>query len=129
MSVTPYPVTQHATVYTTLLNFNCILDQFDQSYLPLACDEGVYAIAREVQLNNADKFKNIVLVLGAFHMAKILLCCLGKHVHVHGIENVLLERSVFGVNMVESVLQRKNYMKGVKGMLMLGETIFRLQVK
>ena len=73
LPVIPYPVTQHATVYTALLNFNNILYQLDQNYLPVACDEGVYAIAREVELSNPDKFENIVLDLGAFHIAKILL--------------------------------------------------------
>ncbi|KAG1677191.1 Solute carrier organic anion transporter family member 1A3 [Nymphon striatum] len=36
---------------------------------------------------------------------------------------------VFGVNVVESVLEVKNYVRGVMGMLMLGETMSRLQVK
>ena len=41
----------------------------------------------------------------------------------------LFECSVFGVNVVESVLEGKNYVGRVKGMLIMGETIFRLQVK
>ena len=129
LPVIPYPVTKHATVYTALLNFNSILEQLDQNYLPVACDEGVYAIAREIQLVNQEKFKNIVLLLGAFHMAKILLRCLGKYVLGSGVSNVFIECSVFGVNVVQSVLEGKNYVRGVKGMLMLGETMFRLQVK
>ena len=128
LPVIPYPVTQHATVYTALMNFNSILDQLDQNFLPVACDEGVYAIAREIQLSSPDKFKNIVLVLGAFHMAKILLGCLGKYVRGSGVSNVFIECSVFGVNVVESVLQGKNYVRGVQGMLLLGEALFRLQV-
>lgn len=125
----PNPVNQYATVYTALLNFNSVLDQLGQNYLPVACDEGVYAIARGVQLSNPDKFTNIVLMLGAFHMAKIVLSCLGKYLRGSGISNVFIECSVFGVNVVESVLHGKNYVGGVKGMFMLGETMFRLQVK
>lgn len=36
LPVIPNPVNQHATVYTALLNFNSILDQLGQNYLPVA---------------------------------------------------------------------------------------------
>lgn len=74
-------------------------------------------------------FSKIYLILGAFHMAKDLLRCIAKSVHGSGIENVFIECSVFGVNVIQSVLQGMNYVSGVKGMLMLGEAMFRLQVK
>lgn len=61
-------------------------------------------------------------------MAKIVLGCLGKYLRGSGISSVFVECSIFGVNVVESVLQGKNYVRGVKGMMILGECLFRLQV-
>lgn len=53
--------------------------QLVQNHLPVACDEYVYAIAREVHFSNPDKFENFVLILGTFHMENILLDCLIKY--------------------------------------------------
>ena len=43
----PAPVTEYNTVYTALTNFNDLLTQLDQKYLPVTCDEGVYRVAKE----------------------------------------------------------------------------------
>lgn len=61
-------------------------------------------------------------------MVKILIGCLSKYLRGSGISNVFIECSVFGINVVESVLQGKHYIRGVKGMLTIGESIFRLQM-
>ena len=45
--VLPYPVTEHATVYTALKNFQEILGKLEQTHLPVACDDGVYQFARQ----------------------------------------------------------------------------------
>lgn len=56
-------------------------------------------------------------------MTKIVLSCLGKYLRGSGISNVFIECSVF------VVLNGKNYIRRVKGMFVLGETMFRVQVK
>ena len=52
----PFPVTEYSTVYTELKNFNVMLSALNQTNLPVACDEGVYRIAREIQLLRPDEF-------------------------------------------------------------------------
>ena len=47
LPVLPYPVTEYATVYTALKNFQSILSQLDQTHLPVTCDEGVYHIEQK----------------------------------------------------------------------------------
>ena len=42
LPVLPYPVTEHATVYTALKNFQEILGKLEQTHLPVAGDDGVY---------------------------------------------------------------------------------------
>ena len=68
--VIPFPVTEYQTVYTALKNFQDILKQLDQTHLPVACDEGVYHIARSITMESPREFENIVLVLGGFHMVQ-----------------------------------------------------------
>ena len=70
-------MTQFDTVDTALNNLYGIL--LDQAKLPMTCDEGVCHIAREIQLICPEEFKAIVLCMGSYHMATVVLDCLGKY--------------------------------------------------
>ena len=37
----PKPVTEHATVYTAMINIVKVLEQLDQKLVPIFCDEWV----------------------------------------------------------------------------------------
>ena len=127
LPVLPYPVTQYDTVYSSLKNLKGILKYLDQPSLSVTCDEGVYHIAREIQLIRPDEFSNIVLCLGSFHMAKIALGCIGKYLKGSGAENILIESGTFGVNVVVSVLNGRHYTRSLKGLQLLKEALIRLQ--
>ena len=123
----PQPVTQYATVYTALKNFQNVLSQLKQAHIAITCDEGVYHIAREITLCHKDEFQDIVLCLGSFHMIKVLLGCLGKFIESSGAESIFVENSLFGINVVQSVLSGSNYVRSVKGMMLLCEVMERLR--
>ena len=50
-----------------MVNFQDVLKQKQLDSGPLLSDEGVYRIAKEIQLLEPDKFSNIFLGLGGFH--------------------------------------------------------------
>ena len=127
LPVLPYPVTEYATVYTSLKNFQDILSQLQQSHLPVACDEGVYHIAREIIMNNPAEFSDLVLCLGSFHLIKIVMGAMGKYVDGSGAETILVESKAFGQNVVRSVLDGTHYTRSLKGLLLLCECMERLQ--
>ena len=83
----PHPVTKHETVYTALHNFLAVLVQLEQESLPVFCDEGVYCTVADIILKHPEEFKNLIPMMGGFHMAKAALHC--------GIEDALLETGVF----------------------------------
>ena len=60
-------------------NFQDILKQRELPYGPLWCDQGVYRIAKEIQLLKSVEFDNIFVGLGGFHTEKIVLACIGKY--------------------------------------------------
>ena len=64
----------------------------------LWCDKGVYRIAKKIQLLKADEFKNIFLGLGGFHTVKIIIGCYGQNLEESGIDTVLAENKIFGVD-------------------------------
>ena len=127
LPVIPSPVTDHQTLYTALKNLQDILKQLSQAHLAVTCDEGVYHIARETTIGNPVEFENIVLCLGTFHMTKIFIGCIGKYLRNSGAENIWIENSVFGPNVVQSVLGGTHYVRAFKGMVLLCETMERLQ--
>ncbi|KAG1696934.1 Alpha-N-acetylgalactosaminidase [Nymphon striatum] len=55
--------------------------------------------------------------------------CLGKYLKGSGAKCILVESSVFGVNVVEAVLSRKHYVRSIKGMQLLKEALLRLQLE
>ena len=109
LPVIPSPVTDHQTLFTALKNFQDTLNQLSQTHLAVTFDEGVYHITREITIGNATEFENIVLCLGSFHMTKIFLGCLGKYLRISGAESIWIENSVFGPNVVQSVLGGTHY--------------------
>ena len=70
--IIPHPATGRDTIYTTMINFQDILKQKSLDYGPLWSDEGVYRIAKEIQLLQPGKFDNIFLGIGGFHLEKVI---------------------------------------------------------
>ena len=46
----PKPVTEHATVYTAMINFVKVLEQLDQKSIPIFCDEVVCQIVVDIYI-------------------------------------------------------------------------------
>ena len=102
--IIPHPATEYDTINTTMKNFQDVLLQKNLQYGPLWCDEGVYRLAKELQLLNPDGFSNIFLGLGGFHTEKVLIACCGKFLENIGIDSVLVENEIFGPAVVNTVL-------------------------
>ena len=108
-------------------NFQDVLIQKNLEYGPLWCDEGVYKIAKEIQLLKADEFKNIFLGLGGFHTEKIIIACCGQYLEESGIDTVLVENKIFGIDVVKSVINGK-HSRGERGMMSISEAILQIML-
>ena len=125
--ILPYPATDMDSIFTTMLNFNDVLKQRNRTEGALWCDEGVYAIAKEIQLLKPDLFGKIFLGLGPFHMEKIVIACLGKYLSCVGIDLALIESEIYGKEVVgNKVMNGGHYVKGKDGMGIIAEAISAL---
>ena len=115
------PVTEYSTLYTAMKKFQGILGQLKQNQIAVTCDEGVYHIARAIKMISGDEFSNATLCLGSFHMAKVLIGCIGKYVRNSGAESIWTENSVFGQHVVQSVIARSHYARSVKSHLLCND--------
>ena len=102
-----------------MVNFQDVLTQKGLSYGPLRCDEGVYRIAKELQLLNPDAFSNIFLGLGGFHLEKVITACCGKYLEESGVDIIFVENEIFGPSVVNSVMSGGNYTRGKRGMALV----------
>jgi len=127
--IVPHPATEYDTIFTCMLNFQDVLKQRNQEYGPLWCDEGVYRLAKELQLLNPEKFENIFLGLGGFHTEKVLIGCCGAYLRETGIDSVLVENGIYDPGNVQSVLSGGNCIRGKRGMLLIAEVLYQLQIE
>lgn len=127
--ILPYPATSQSAIYTTMMNFQDAMVQVNQKCGALWSDEGVYHIAKELQLLFPSDFDNIFLGLGSFHTTKIIINCLGQYLEDSGIVEALIETEIFGPKVVETVLKGKHYSRGVRGMGVIAEALQRIALR
>ena len=100
----PKPVTESAIAYAALFNFVKVALRLNQKDLPVFCDEGVFGTVAEIIIQYPDKFLTLFPLLSGFHMAKCLIRCIRKYIKGSGLEDALTETEVFGVKILEQVL-------------------------
>ena len=127
LPIMPAPVTSHSTVYSCILNFIDVCQNMQQPCVAVVCDEGVYQYIVDIYLAKPHLFESVYFMLGGFHMIKAALRCIGTYLTGSGIEDALIETGIFGVKTLEQVLTGKNYARAIYSMLVIEETIRRLQ--
>ena len=126
--ILPYPATLMDSIYTSMMNFKDVLHQRGESSGALWCDEGVYCLAKDIQLLKPELFGSIFLGLGPFHWSKIIMGAIGKWLNPSGIGEALKKSGVFAADVaLSSVLKGGDYMKAKDGINMIAESILRLQ--
>ena len=88
-----------------MLNFLKIDKQLDQDALPIFCDKGVFRIIVDFY----PQFQILIQMLVRFHAAKCVEHCIDKYIQGSGIEGSLRLTKVFGITVVDTVLNGINY--------------------
>ena len=127
--ILPYPATTYDAILTTMINFQDVLKQKGYPYGGLCADEGVYRIAKEIQLIKPDQFSNIFLGLGGFHMEKIVLACLGTYLEPSGIFAVLVETECYGTDVIKTVISGSHYSRARTAHSMLHEVLTSMMLE
>ena len=112
-----------------MINFQDALKQKGDRYGGLWADEGVYRIAKEIQLLKPNQFSNIFLGLGGFHMEKIVFTCLGAYLEPSGIFSVLVETECYGTDTINSVISGSHYSRARTAHSLINEVIMTLMLE
>jgi len=113
LPVVPRPITERATVRHCLTNFQSVRRQLSQPPMAVWCDEGVFAIACDVYLEEKEQLKDMFLCMGPFHWTRVLLKCQGKLLKGSGPDDALIECAVFGPGVMESVWNGSHYVRAL----------------
>ena len=111
-----------------MINFQDVLKRKECENGPLWSDEGAYHFAKEIQLSYPQKFSNIFLGIGGFHLEKVVIGCLGTYLKSSGIQNLLVEEKVYGRAVVNLAMSGRNYIWGKRGMSLIAEPMEQLLV-
>lgn len=126
LPVVPKPITERATVRHVGTCLQNVRKQLGQRILPVWADEAVYEHLAEMCLNEPDKFREILPLLGPFHLTKVLLKIQGKFLRGSGVDDAFIECAVFGPGVVEAVLNGSHYVRSLAGVLMVEDLVMKL---
>ena len=88
----------------------------------------MYHTAKKIKFLYPQKFSNIFLGIGIFHLEKVVIGCLNRYLKSNGIQNLLIKEKVYGPAVVNSVMSGRNYIRGKRGMSLIAEAMEQLQV-
>ena len=114
---TVHEVLQQSLKIKNMLKLKSIFRVFDQA---------LYAKAAEVQGKQRERFKDIVLRMGVFHMACTMLSIIGKRYQDPGLRDLCVESGVLAEGSVAGVLDGRRYNRGVRLHKLMYEALMRL---
>ena len=124
----PASPTEYSTVYTVMKTVQNMMKTLEQQHSVITFDEAIYCKAKEIQWRCPDQFKDTVLRLGGFHTALAFISVIGKRYEESGLEDLLIESGVYGLNSVVRIMNGKTYNKSVRALKLLIEAFSRLMI-
>lgn len=76
-------------------------------YTVITIDEGLYNKAKMLQWAKTEEFKNVIVLLGGFHIQMTFSKVIGKYLESSGISDICAESEVFGETIAENILKGK----------------------
>ena len=88
-------------------------------------DQAIYLKAIEIKWKEKQKFGNIILMIGMFHMLMMYMHILSKRFSDAGIRDILIQNGTIAEGSVDKAMCAKMYNRGVRACKMVYKTIVR----
>ena len=115
-----------ATVHEVLVQSVKIKNTLKLKSIVLVFDQALYAKVTEVQWKQSERFKDIVLRMGAFHTACTMLTVIAKRFQDAGLRDLCIESGVIAEGSVAGVLEGRRYNRAVRLHKLVYEALMRL---
>jgi len=120
------PATEMATVQEILIQSDFIRTSLNLDSIVVVFDQALYAKAAEIVWKHKDKYKAVVLRLGAFHTIMVVLSILGKRFEDTGLRDLCIESGIVAEGSVTKVFEGKLYKRGVRTHKCILEALMRM---
>ncbi|KAJ8028489.1 hypothetical protein HOLleu_30740 [Holothuria leucospilota] len=118
--------TEFSTVYTVMKKIQAKMASLGQSYTVITFDLAVCIKAKEIQWCQPEEYANTVIRMEGFHIILNYISLIGKKYNGLGLEDLLIERGVYGSAIVAAIMLVKSYNRSVHTHKLVMEALFRL---
>ena len=118
--------TEYSTIYTVLKTVQEMSKHLQQSTAVITFELAIYSKAKEIHWRYPEEFQNLVIRLWGFNIALNFLALIGKMLE-SGLEDVFIESGLYGSSSTMALLQGKSYNRGIRGHILIMETLLRLK--
>ncbi|CAB3985100.1 Hypothetical predicted protein, partial [Paramuricea clavata] len=108
------PATDLKTAYEVLCRGCEIRERLNLCAVACVFDQAFYAKAMEIYWKHKDMFKNLIIMLGGFHLLMMLFGVIGARFGDAGLCEVAIQSDLFAGRSIDSVLNKKNYNRAAK---------------
>ena len=91
-----------------------VRDRFDLEAVGRVFDQSFHAKAIETYWKNKRLFKNLLVMMGGFHLLMIPLGVIGSRVGEAGLKELAIQSEVVAKGLIDKVLNGKNYNRAVR---------------
>ena len=123
------PATDMSTVNEVLTQTLNIMETLELKEIVCVFDQALYAKAAEITWKHDDKFKHIILRMGAFHTIYNLLSTIGKRFQDAGLRDLCVEAGVIAEGSITGVMEGRKYNRAVRLHKIVYEAMIRLAWK
>ena len=102
-----------------------IIDSLKLVTLVCVFNQAIYSKAIEIKWKEKQKFGNVVLMMGMFHMLMMYMHILSKRYSDARIRNILIQSGTVAEGSMDKALCGKMYNRGVRAYKMVYEAIVR----
>ena len=86
-----------------------VANKLGQEHCVLTCDQAIYEIVLVLKNKNPDRYKSLILRMGGFHIACNFMGAIGHLMKFSGIEDILVEATVYGSGTANKIMAGKDY--------------------
>ena len=109
------------------LNYCCsVAKTLGQEFCVLTCDQAIYEIVLSLQKKHSDKYGQVIIRMGGFHIAMNFLCAIGHLMNETGLKDILTEVGVYQPGTAKTILGGKGYYAMIRAHSVVEQAVFCL---
>ena len=120
------PATELSTVNYILEQCVIIKEQLKLKSIVCVCDQALYAKAAEIKWKEAQKFEQVVLMMGPFHLLMMYLGVIGLRYRDAGLRDVAIQSEILADGSADRALNGKMYNRAVRVHKLFFEALHRI---